>query len=186
MKIRAGSCRIVFLMDEWVLKIPNFINGWSGIIWGIQENLHERAWFTAGGIRPFKTKEEWPHQYLARIKWADCFGFFVVMERADSLEHYSELWNTDLETKSDNCQWWGMKKLREFDDHDGNIGVTRDKRVVIIDYGYHARHNYIGDPVMFKDRGRTKMTLSYILFFRPIRYLRDKLWYILDKLKIID
>lgn len=186
MKIRAGSCRIVFVMDNWVLKIPNIINGWSGFIWGVQENLHERYWWSADGSCPPKTKEEWRHEFLARIRWADCFGFFVVMERADSLEHYNGEWNDDFWSKAKDSQFWGMQNLPGFDDHDGNVGVTRDGRVVIIDYGYHARHHYIGDPVVYRDEEKKVLTWSYRFFFGPIRKLRDKTWRLLDKLKIID
>ena len=80
-----GSRRTVFIFKNRVVKIPR-LKSWVSFIRGINENLEERYWYSADGSRKSDPNKPWDRNLpLAEIFWADRFGFFVVMERVDTI-----------------------------------------------------------------------------------------------------
>jgi hypothetical protein len=131
MKIRRGSRRIVFVFKDYVIKIPNFINGWVSFIAGIRENLEERYWWNPN--------HKWEQTTLAEIFWADRFGFIVKMERLDTtltadIEYRPK---EDYKLLSDLYILKERWKSHSFVDdiNLSNVGYRKDK-LVIFDYGF--------------------------------------------------
>jgi hypothetical protein len=74
MKInRTGCYRIVFLLKNIVVKIPNCTDGWMFFIFGLNANLRERR--NRGNTNPL----------LCPILFSDPLGFFVVMPKCKEL-----------------------------------------------------------------------------------------------------
>ncbi|MGL5397276.1 MAG: hypothetical protein ACRDBQ_18665 [Shewanella sp.] len=140
MKIRSGSRRIVFVFDNFVIKIPK-ITSWNGFIFGVLENLEERYWLVADNTK--QVREDWTCP-LAKIHYADRFGFCVVMERADvfPLEHLKE----NFPVSYQEAMAWAKGLTFASDIKDGNVGLVH-RRVVFIDYGFSRDSTYLGNPV---------------------------------------
>ena len=149
MKIITGSRRLVFVFDNFVVKIPK-ATSWISFLYGVMENLHERYWFCADGIAA-TTKEAWmagQRKHLARIYYSDRFGFFVIMEKAEVYQTKNtkfKLAKKLLESEFENTD------LR-YDIKIGNVGERSDGTVVMVDYGYFASINwcYIGRKILDK------------------------------------
>lgn len=179
MRIKFGSSRVVFIFDNYVVKCPSILAPWADFIFGFIQNLTERYWFTADG-NSSRTKEQWMKTQgdLARIIYADPLGFFVIMERADSLR------TAKHDFTLGQIRAFIKKAMGEYHIHDlneYNVGVTKDGRMVAIDYGFATSQAYLGNPIVFKDRETRTLTWSYRFFFRPVRdakaWLRFKIEY---------
>lgn len=71
MKIdRTGCTRIVFVCNRFVVKVPNFLDGWRLFLCGLLANMQERT-FSA---------TEWDE--LCPVLWSTPGGWLVVMQRA--------------------------------------------------------------------------------------------------------
>lgn len=153
-----GSRRSVLLIGKWAIKVPT-LRSFVGMIAGFRENLEERYWWCAGG----KAQKEWDHKHLARIIWADRFGFFLIMERcrvlADGsasefqiLQAITTISNQSLKNK------WLAGDLKF-----NNVGITARGEPVLIDYGYFngMRDCYLGTPNGFSLWGFVNRMLWY-------------------------
>lgn len=138
LRVTSGSRRIVFVLDNIVIKVPKFY-AHLGLLMGLLENLHERYWWCAdGAIHPMEKS----HYPLAPIIYADRFGLCVVMRRAqliDELEFERRVdevallhaWSTNLGSL--------YNELRP-----ENVGDI-DGKLVFIDYGFFGvTSTYLG------------------------------------------
>lgn len=176
MKIKKGGSRIVFIGKEKVYKIPNFIDGWSNMIFGFVENLQERYWYTADGQKPDPESSHW--KFLAKIYYADPFGFLVVMERAMPLtydQYITHPYVIDF-----------VKSLEGYNFHSDlkykNLGwrplPSGDYEPVVIDYGFVTSNLYMGDVV--------SDTWPKKYFFMPLRRLGFAFWNLLERIGIYE
>lgn len=112
MVISKGTTRIVFVFKNYVIKVPNFINGYKYgfkfILQGLLSNLMESEWGKFKDAR------------LCPLIFSFPFGLFVVMKTAKcvgKVHHSQEMFN-------------GLP----YDAHDRNFGLYKGS-VVMIDYG---------------------------------------------------
>lgn len=149
-KIKKGSRRIVFLVNNKVYKIPNFFN-WVSFIRGIEENLEERYWWSADGSRKREPKRKWNYNPpLAEIYYADRFGFLLIMERLDTSffideqtisEEYRYKVLEDLQRLKERIRGFSFAEDLKL----SNVGYKGDK-LLLLDYGFFGgtRDCYIG------------------------------------------
>jgi len=74
MKIKKGATRIVFVFKRNVVKIPN-VNKYQLFLNGILANLQEKSFSKLG------------RKDLAKVKYCDRFGLFLIMERVTELDN---------------------------------------------------------------------------------------------------
>lgn len=116
-EMRSGSTRVVFLVGGVAIKIPR-PDCWRLFLHGLLANMQERLW---SGQSPS----------LARVIWADRFGFVVVMERARPVEDWEAAKRLII------CDPIG-EPLHEFlvsDLKRDNWGIGRVGQLIKIDYG---------------------------------------------------
>lgn len=153
MHIEWGSRRIVFVFKNFVIKIPK-LTSWLSFILGIMENLNERYWWCADGV--LEPANDWysdtsATNHLAQIYWADRFGFFVIMEKVGPLKDIP-----DQADKFENAAKIIINRYKGLDIIDdikpSNIGIRKNGRPVLIDYGYFKSINqtYLGRKVIKK------------------------------------
>lgn len=167
-KITKGSRRFVLLIAGYAIKIPRFTS-WEGFICGIMENVTERYWY-CGDNTVYKWKDEYP---LAKIYWADRFGFIMIMKRCIVLtEELEEQYKDQIASVREWCK--SMPFYSDIEYRIANLGLDND-RVVVIDYGYFDGNTmYLFNPVNFKyskKDGKVKPTLrcKIIRYFRKLK-----------------
>ena len=72
-RVTSGISRTVFLVGRYAIKVPCCRYGWPYFLRGLLANLQERTWGRGGSPK------------LCPVLWADRFGLFVVMRRAEIL-----------------------------------------------------------------------------------------------------
>lgn len=121
MKIKRGSTRLVFIFNKIVIKIPNnqeyrlFLNG-------ILSNLREKRFSSMG------------RNDLAKVKFCDNLGLFLVMEKAQELDIDNMDW---LEFEEHLRERYKDDNLKDFilpDSKPSNWGYIGNN-LVKIDYG---------------------------------------------------
>lgn len=139
MDIKVGSSRVVFVFDEFVIKIPKF---WriSRLGLGIVENLKERYWYCADRHISKMDINQYP---LAPIHYASQNGLIVVMQRAQVVteEFYNSLPPAEreqLDAKLKVLEDWAKGLELRHDLRWDNVGFIDDK-LVAVDYGYSGR-----------------------------------------------
>lgn len=138
MKTKYGSTRIVFLVADRAIKIPNVLYSWHNFLSGLMANIQEVQTYRYNLI----DRKEEVERLLCPILWASWGGWIVVMKRADMERHLSEIRN--LEPVSDfigdfidwQNEFYKAWILAGFggDDQPLNYGYIED-RLVKIDYG---------------------------------------------------
>lgn len=157
MKFRSGSRRFVFVFDNFVVKIPR-ITSWKSFIFGVLENLEERYWLVADNTKHVREEREYP---LAKIYYADRFGFCVVMERADIFP--LDVLKENFPLSYQETVKWSEGLSFHSDIKDGNLGLI-DGQVVFVDYGFSRNSIYLGNPVYEVrnyDTGERRQTLLW-------------------------
>lgn len=161
MRIKCGSRRIVFIFDNFVVKIPK-LKSLKSFCFGVLENLHERYWWA--GESGISTWESSTHQKLAKIYWADRHGLCVVMEKLPITYRYQSPYDwsiieIDDTTVSDpiSLTHTEINDMAEFfsgmdiasDCKANNIGRRENGDLVLLDYGYFNAINqmYLGVKV---------------------------------------
>lgn len=115
---RQGVTRRVLLVGNYAIKVPN-AQEWRTFIYGITANMIERKF------------SEMDEPRLAKIHYANRFGFLLIMERLHPL--------TDAQWDEFNykafCDQtdWHMEGITE-DKRDG-LGSTPDGQIKFVDYG---------------------------------------------------
>jgi hypothetical protein len=109
MQIKSGTTRIVFVFQKFVIKIPNFQNGWKYILTGLIANLNENLWSSFNYIT-----------CIARVKYCFPGGFLLIMEKASNVGEIQVNFEDFKEIPLD-------KNLQ-------NFGIINNK-IVCIDYG---------------------------------------------------
>lgn len=121
MKINTiGTTRIVIVLKNIVVKIPNFTFCWTNFVQGILANINENeTWkYNSGQYESGKS------HLLCPVKWCSWGGWILIMEKVDEL------------ITEDNCHSWDCSKHKECfggDDTISNYGVLQG-RLVKIDY----------------------------------------------------
>lgn len=142
-KLCHGSRRMVWLIGKWAIKMPT-LRSFVGMIAGFRENQEERYWWCSeSGVQ-----DEWTHKPLARVIWADRFGFFLIMERcrvlADGSASEFEILQatTKIANQALKDKWLGD------DLKFNNVGISPSGEAVMIDYGFFngMRDCYLGCP----------------------------------------
>lgn len=159
-KFCQGSRRMVLLIGKWAIKMPT-LRSFVGMIAGFRENQEERYWWCSeGGVQA-----EWNHKHLARVIWADRFGFFLIMERcrvlADGSASEFEILQaiTKISNQALKNKWLGD------DLKFNNVGISPRGEAVMIDYGYFG--------------GMRDGSLGYPNGFSFWRFLDRMVWYAL-------
>lgn len=142
-KLCHGSRRMVWLIGKWAIKMPT-LRSFVGMIAGFRENQEERYWWCSES----GAQKEWTHKHLARVIWADRFGFFLIMERcrvlADGSASEFEILQaiTKISNQALKDKWLGE------DLKFNNVGISPNGEAVMIDYGYFGgmRDCYLGCP----------------------------------------
>lgn len=118
--IKKGTTRIVIILNDLVIKIPNFTYSFQNFINGIAGNYREwqtYKWNSGKFERGFS-------HLLCPVVWNSWLGLIVVMKRAKELTSYQwEEFHIDDH----------IKHFRG-DDKKDNYGIY-DNRIVKIDYG---------------------------------------------------
>lgn len=118
MKInRQGTTRIVFVFNQFVVKIPNILDGWELFIYGLLANMQESRF----------GKLAW-HD-LCPVLWAFPGGWFIVMPKARMLTR-EEYFAFDVDGFLEEGRFGPLpaeKKMNSFGHYDG--------RIVAVDYG---------------------------------------------------
>lgn len=119
---RVGKTRVVIELNNSVVKVPNFLNGWKTFIRGLLSNIDENdiwEWNTG--------KFEKGYSYLlCPILWCSWGGWIVIMKRVDKVLTHDEYWDLSEEVLKEHEHFKG-------DDHGPNYGYL-DGRLVKIDY----------------------------------------------------
>lgn len=85
MKIAYGCSRMVILIGNYAIKLPNLKYRYPSCLWGLIHNLSESNWYKASqGI--FNNGEIQDYdKLLCPILYANRFGLVVIMKRAQPL-----------------------------------------------------------------------------------------------------
>lgn len=118
MKITQGSSRIVFIFENYVLKIPSF-KQYDHFLLGLLGNLRER-------------KMSGRHPDLAKVCWCFPLGLCLCMERAYPI--FVDDWGKFKDELEVRYQDDEMKDFMLQDTKPSNWGIIRARRVKI-DYG---------------------------------------------------
>lgn len=123
MKIKKGTNRIVFVLNNCVVKIPNFTHSWYNFITGLLANMQEHVtWkWNSGKYESSRSK------YLCPVIFGCWGGWFVVMVKCDELIGDTIRSKEDL----DNTE---HERFFPGDDTVANYGFIKD-RLVKLDYG---------------------------------------------------
>lgn len=86
--IRRGSSRIVFILKNSVVKIPNFTYSWYLFICGVCANLEENnCWKWNSGKYDKGTSH-----LLCPVKWCSWGGWILIMKKANVQKHVNEIY----------------------------------------------------------------------------------------------
>jgi hypothetical protein len=84
-KFEYGCSRMVILIYEYAIKLPNLKYRYPSCLWGLIHNLNERNWWRAS-MGDFDV--DIPHPYnklLCPIIYSNRFGLIIIMKRATPL-----------------------------------------------------------------------------------------------------
>lgn len=126
MKSCMGTTRYVLLVGKFAIKIPRMCS-WRTFLYGILSNIQERTFWN-----------QLKSPLLARVYYADIFGFMLIMERADNVylgydhpvKSPTKEEEKELKTFFKKCR---SEKL-PVDGYFGNVGKFNGKKK-LIDYG---------------------------------------------------
>lgn len=122
MEIKRGSTRIVFLIRNWAIKIPNFL-GWRLFLHGLLANMQEKVFSIYPEVCP--------------VIFYVCGGFLNVAKRArelTELEYEMEIQYTYPTTSSGNIIFKDADYYLEAESKPSSFGWV-DGKIVLIDYG---------------------------------------------------
>ena len=126
MKIkRNGICRIVFLIGEYAIKVPNFTYCWHHFLQGLLSNINENKTWKYNGFD--KNRKKVRDDLLCPVIWCSWGGWILVMKKAVPCTFVSEGGDYIDFSKWIVCGWGG-------DDKADNYGYI-DNKIVKLDYG---------------------------------------------------
>lgn len=118
---RTGVTRLVFVLNDRVIKIPNFTCQWSHFLSGLLANMREsKGWKWNSGVY-----ERGYSRLLCPVIWASWGGWILVMKRVDYIMTWEDEGKYDI-----------SEHINQFpgDDKIVNYGLLSGK-VVKFDYG---------------------------------------------------
>lgn len=188
MKIKSGFGRIVFVFDDFVVKIPK-ITRISTFAFGVMENLKERYWYCADGMVYTNNKSP---EWLCPLIWASSTGLVNIMKKADVLtqEDYDNapkavqiMFDAKLDELQNELKPYRMDSDIRYD----NVGFYNGN-LVTVDYGYTVRSMFYADRVMNyvtinKDNTRTYKRSLYGHYWYLKRDTKKKFKEVLEKCK---
>lgn len=123
MKInREGSYRIVFELKDYVIKIPNFLDGWRIFLKGLISNLNEQHLYMS-----IKSP------YLCPIIFYISGGWLIIMPKARAMDRATFIKNIGLISKI--CGEFES----QIEEKENSFGLLTSPlihdRIVAIDYG---------------------------------------------------
>lgn len=123
MKICKGGSRLVFLTENYAIKIPR-LDSWKLFLYGLLGNIHENvlAKSTAHDVA----------EYLCPIIWYTPGGFLSIMPRCTQQPNLYEKFLHTFKEKLDEDSSDLLCNIVE--DKDESVGILKDK-IVAIDYG---------------------------------------------------
>jgi hypothetical protein len=116
---RQGCTRIVLLVGEYAIKLPNALHGWPLFLQGLLANINERKTWTASHS-----------ELLCPVLWSSWGGWLLVMRRAVPCR-----WLDEGGEEIDYSRW--IVEGFGGDDKPTNYGVLNG-HVVKLDYGQPA------------------------------------------------
>lgn len=95
---RTGCTRIVFLIKNWAIKVPNFLDGWPRFLMGLLANYQETLF----------SKGDWHEGKLCPVIFSIWGGWLLIMPKVEVL--------TDEEFCQMDRDWRIIKNTKEFPD----------------------------------------------------------------------
>jgi hypothetical protein len=124
---RKGVTRIVFVFENVVVKIPNFLGKWEHFLYGLIGNVNEKkTWrYNSGKF------EKGTSHLLCPVSWCSWGGWVLVMKKAKTL----------TEREWEEMPYFADEHRKHFlgDDTISNYGIF-EGRLVKIDYGELDRY----------------------------------------------
>lgn len=124
--VKTGITRYVLLIGPWAIKVPRFTE-FKLLLCGLLANMQERQW-------------SGHHPALAKVHYANRYGFLLIMERVRPLSVYMrKRYSDNDEFKEYLFEVFKFDDIRDLlleDAKISNWGVSlRSGRMVKIDYG---------------------------------------------------
>lgn len=116
-----GITRWVFVFDNFVVKVPNFKNGWCLFLEGFVANLHESNYWNYNN----------GNKLLCPVIWCSPLGFIEIMKRADVDRHVEEMKDKDINWDEYYDSW---EQSGFTGDHKPSNYGYYEERLVKIDY----------------------------------------------------
>lgn len=121
MKVKKGITRIIFIFQNYVIKLPNFTYSWNLFLTGLLANLNERnCW-----------KYNVDNELLCPIIWMSIGGWILVMKKVDVKKHIEERKLDNINHFDYYIKW--INSGFGGDDKPDNYGYLNEK-LVKIDY----------------------------------------------------
>lgn len=129
--VRIGITRIVFLTNNYAIKIPNFRYSWIIFLKGLIANVSEQYLY--------RSSSDENKKLLCPVVWSSWGGWILVMSRVDTKRHYLEVYNS-AKSKDIDPDWQTRERYKKWfdaglsgDDKCANYGYLNEQ-LVKIDY----------------------------------------------------